>query len=335
VIADSLARAAAEYLTLRMGPITLAPAETTIVVIALAAALVAGFNLWRIDRREQRVARLASLRVGTPDSERTAGETRIPWYRRLGGIVAASPIVGAADRAKLLQLLDRAGIRAHGRLANLLAAKVCAAFGLAVLSWLYIEAYQLFTGSVILRLVVPCAGFFLGLRLPDMILSRIAARRRLRLEIGMPDALDLLVVCAEAGLSLNQAIDEVSRGMRGSNPTVADEFALTAAEMRVQADVEAVIDNMVRRTGIDSLNGIMATLKQSLRFGTPLAESLRLLAGEMRAARQARMEERAARLPVLLAIPIMLFILPSLLMVIGTPVALRIMDTLGSVFGHR
>jgi tight adherence protein C len=188
---------------------------------------------------------------------------------------------------------------------------------------------------LILRLAVPFAAFFLGLRLPDLILSRIGARRRLRLEIGMPDALDLLVVCAEAGLSLNQAIDEVSRGLRASNPTVADEFGLTAAEMRVQADVEAVIDNMVRRTGIDSLSGITATLKQSLRFGTPLAESLRLLAAEMRMVRQARMEERAARLPVLLAIPIMLFILPSLLMVIGTPVALRIMDTLGSIFGGR
>ena len=89
----------------------------------------------------------------------------------------------------------------------------------------------------------------LGWRLPDFVLGRIAARRRLRLENGMPDALDLLVVCAEAGLSLNQAIEEVSRGMRGSNSVVAEEFALTAAEMRVQADVEAVIDNMVRRTG--------------------------------------------------------------------------------------
>ena len=103
--------------------------------------------------------------------------------------------------------------------------------------------------------------------------------------------------------------------------------------MRVQADVEEVIDNMVRRTGLASLAGIMATLKQSLRFGTPLAESLRMLAAEMRITRQMRMEERAARLPVLLAIPIMLFILPSLLIVIMTPVGLRISDTMGSLFG--
>src|SRR5260370_24257728 len=97
--------------------------------------------------------------------------------------------------------------------------------------------------------------------------------------------------------------------------------------MRVQPDVGVVLDNLVQRTGLDNLRGMIATLKQSMRFGTPLAESLRILAAEMRMTRQARMEERTARLPVLLAIPLMMFILPSLLMVIGTPVILRILDT--------
>jgi len=333
VTPEPLAQAVASYLTLQLGPITLGPVETSIVVMALAAALLSGFNLWRIGRREERMARLAALRVGVRDPEQEAGETRIPWYRQLGSIVAASPVVGASDRERLLRLLDAAGIRAHGRLASVVAAKLCAAVALAVLVWLWVESYQLLLGIPILRWSLPFAGFLLGWRLPDFVLGRIAARRRLRLENGMPDALDLLVVCAEAGLSLNQAIDEVSRGLRGSNSVVAEEFALTADEMRVQADVETVVDNMVRRTGLASLAGIMATLKQSLRFGTPLAESLRVLAAEMRTTRQMRMEERAARLPVLLAIPIMLFILPSLLIVIMTPVGLRISDTMGSLFG--
>jgi tight adherence protein C len=334
VSAESLAQAAATYLTIGVGPVTLGPIETSVVIMALAAILVSGFNLWRIGRREERLARLAALRVGARDPEQATGDTRVPWHRRLGGIVAASPIVGASDRERLLRLLDAAGIRAQGRLASVVAAKVCAAAGLAGLIWIWLDAYQLLQGMTIVRLALPFAGFMLGWRLPDIVLSRIAARRRLRLEFGMPDALDLLVVCAEAGLSLNQAIDEVSRGLRPSNATVAEEFALTAAEMRVQADVEMVIDNMVRRTGLASLGGIMATLKQSLRFGTPLAESLRLLAAEMRVMRQMRMEERAARLPVLLMLPMGLFILPALLMMIGTPVAIRIMDSLGSAFSR-
>jgi tight adherence protein C len=176
-------------------------------------------------------------------------------------------------------------------------------------------------------------GFLLGWRLPEIVLSQIAARRRRQLEFGMPDALDLLVICVEAGLGLNQAIDEVSRGLRASNAVVADEFALTSAEMRVQTDVEAAINSMARRIGLENLNGIMATLKQTLRFGTPLAQSLRLVAAEMRNTRQAQMEERAARLPILLSIPIILFIFPTLMMVIGTPIVLRIMDTLTSTLG--
>jgi tight adherence protein C len=335
VTPEILAQAASAYLTVRLGPVTLAPVETSIVVMALAAALLAGLNLWRIGRREERLMRLAALRVGARDPEQATGEARIPWHRRLGGVVAASPVVGMSDRERLLRLLDAAGVRAPGRLANVVTAKLCASIALAGLVWFCLEAYQLLPGMTIIRWALPFAGFMFGLRLPDIVLSRIAARRQLQLEHGMPDALDLLVVCAEAGVSLNQAIDEVSRGLRPSNAVVADEFALTAADMRVQADVETVMDNMVRRTGLASLGGIMSTLKQSLRFGTPLAESLRLLAVEMRNIRQMRMEERAARLPVLLAIPLMLFILPALLIVIGTPLALRIMDTMGSLFGSR
>jgi tight adherence protein C len=176
------------------------------------------------------------------------------------------------------------------------------------------------------------AGLMLGWRLPDITLSRLAARRRWRIEQGLPDALDLLVICAEAGLSLDQSIEEVSRDIRTSSPEVADEFATTAAEMRVLPNRSEALDNLVRRTGLDSLSSITATLSQAIRFGTPLTESMRVLATEMRTARLARIEERAARLPVLLAIPLMMIILPSLLMVIGAPVALRVLDSLAQIF---
>jgi tight adherence protein C len=102
--------------------------------------------------------------------------------------------------------------------------------------------------------------------------------------------------------------------------------------MRVLTDRTEALENLVRRTGLPSLHGITATLVQGIRFGTPLAESMRILAQEMRVERLARLEERAARLPVLLTIPTVLFILPCLLMVIGTPVALRVSDSLRAVF---
>ena len=251
---------------------------------------------------------------------------RQPLYRRLGIMIAASPIVGTVEQQRLLTVLAAAGIKGRGSLANFVASKVCGGLVLAGLVWLLLEWQGLFAGGMLVRVGVIGIALILGWRLPDIILNHITRRRRLRLEQGMPDALDLLVICAEAGLSLNQSIDEISRQFYLSNRDVADEFAMTAAEMRVLPDFGQALDNLVERTGLADLRSLTATLKQSLKFGTPLTESLRMIAAEMRAARHARIEARAARLPVLLAIPMMLFILPCVMMVVATPVVLRIMD---------
>ena len=233
----------------------------------------------------------------------------------------------------MLGVLASAGIKGHGSLSGFVASKLCGAFISAALIWLFLEWSQWFAGSVAIRIAVLLGALMAGWRLPDFILSRLAARRRLSLERGLPDALDLLVICAEAGLSLDQSIEQVSEDLRASNSAVADEFATTASEMRVLSNRAEALENLVERTGVAALRGITATLNQAIRFGTPLAESLRILAAEMRTARLARIEERAARLPVLLAIPLALFILPSLMMVISTPVALRLSDTLKNNFG--
>jgi tight adherence protein C len=198
----------------------------------------------------------------------------------------------------------------------------------AALAWLVLEWRHWLAHSPVLRTAALFGILMVGWRIPDFVLKRLAARRRLRLEQGIPDALDLLVVCAEAGLSLDQAIDQVSQDLRSSNRAVADEFEATAAEMRVVSNRSEALANLVERTGLANLRSITATLSQAIRFGTPLAESLRALAAEMRNERLMRIEERAGRLPVLLAVPLAGFIFPSLLIVIGTPVALRIMDTL-------
>jgi tight adherence protein C len=317
-----------DYVTEQARDITYSPVETWILALSLAAALLSGFHLWRIARREElQRDRLVAFR-GAPASEETAGPRRLPWYRQLGNLIAASPIVGTVEQQRLLKVLAAAGLRGHGSLATFVATKLCAAVALGGLVWLMLEWRQWFAGYMIIRLALALAGLMLGWRVPDVVLSRLAARRRLRIEQGIPDALDLLVICAEAGLSLNQSIEEISRDIRPSSPEVAEEFEATAAELRVSSEVGQALDNMAERIGLEMLRSIIATLKQSLRFGTPLAESMRILAAEMRAARQARIEERAARLPVLLAIPMMMFILPCVLMVVGTPVALRVADTL-------
>jgi tight adherence protein C len=301
------------------------PRETVIVVLSLAVALASVFLLWRVSRQEDRRARLAALQAAVV--ERTVQEQRRSWYTRLGSFVAASSAVGPAEQQRLLGLLAASGIREHVSLAGFVASKVCSAFIAAALLWLLVEWRQWFADMMIIRIAALFGALLIGWRLPDLVLSRLAARRQLQLEQGLPDALDLLVICAEAGLSLDQSIEQVSGDLRGSNAAVAEEFATTAAEMRVLTNRGEALENLMRRTGVGSLRSITATLNQAIRFGTPLAESMRILSAEMRDARMARIEERAARLPVLLTLPMALFILPCLFLIIGTPVVLNVIDS--------
>ena len=331
----SLVETARNYLTFHAGEIQLGPLDTCILILALSGALASALNLWRIARREDFQERLDALRGTALTRAEPTRSQRSPWSHRLGTWIAAPPSSGTTEPRALLSARAAAGIRGHGRLASLLAAKGCSAVIFVMAGWLLIEWRDFFAGSTTIRLVILAGAVFLGWRMPDIVLSRLAARRQVRLEQGLPDALDLLVFCAEAGLSLDQAVEQVSRTLQASSPVVAEEFATTASEMRVLSSRGEALENLVRRTELTSLRSIAATLSQAIRFGTPLADSMRVLAAEMRMMRMARLEERAARLPVLLTIPLVLFILPSLFMVIGTPVALRIMDALKNVFGNH
>jgi tight adherence protein C len=304
--------------------------ESCILLLALAVALLSAVSLWRIAQSENRQNRLLdTLRRTQHRIEEPTRAPRVPWHQRLGILVAATRIISTGEQQRLLTMLLAAGVKGHGRLSALVTAKVCGAAVFLPLCWLFLEWRLFFVEATTVRLLILAVAAILGWRFPEAVLSRLGARRRVRFEIGMPDALDLLVICAEAGLSLDHAIEQAGRVLRWSNPEVAEEFAATAAEMRVSSVRSQALENLAQRVGIASLRSIVAALNQTIKFGTPLTESLRVVAGEMRAERLARFEERAARLPVLLTLPLMGFILPSLMIVIGTPLALRIIDMLG------
>ena len=314
---------------IRVGAMHFGPGATWILIAALALTLVSALGLWRIGQSEDRQKRLLNaLRRGPGHRPEPSRLRRPTWFEQLGILMAATRIIGLAEQKRLLAALVAAGVKGHGRLAALLAAKTCSAVVFVPLCWLFLEWRHFFIGSSTIRWALLVGAFMLGWRGPDVVLSRLAARRRARLETGMPDALDLLVICAEAGLSLDYAIAQVGRVLRPSCREVAEEFAATAAEMRVSSARDQALESLAQRVGIASLRGIVAALNQSIKFGTPLAASLRVLAAEMRAERLARIEERAARLPVLLTVPLMGFILPALMFVIGTPLALHIIDML-------
>jgi tight adherence protein C len=314
---------------IRVGAMHFGPGTTWILIAAIALTLVSALGLWRIGQSEDRQKRLLNaLQRGLGHRPEPSRIRRPSWFERLGILMAATRVIGMAEQKRLLAALVAAGVKGHGRLATLAASKACSAVAFVPLCWLFLEWRHFFTGSSTIRLALLVGAFMLGWRVPDVVLSRLAARRSARLETGMPDALDLLVVCAEAGLSLDYAIEQVGRVLRPSCREVAEEFAATAAEMRVSSARDQALESLAQRADIASLRGIVAALSQSIKFGTPLAASLRVLAAEMRAERLARIEERAARLPVLLTVPLIGFILPALMFVIGTPLALRIIDML-------
>jgi tight adherence protein C len=318
------------HLAARIGRLYFRPLDTCILFFALAAAALSALNLWRIGEREDREKRLFQALRG--DRLRRAEEKqtiRAPWYQRFGTKIAATRIIGTAKQESLLVALVAAGVKGHGHLSSLIAAKVCSGAVFVPLCWLLLGWRGLFVGMPTLRLPVLAGAFILGWRCPEVILSRLAKRRRARLETGMPDALDLLVICAEAGLSLDHAIEHVGNVLHPSSPEVAKEFAATAAEMRVLPVRTKALENLAERAGLASLRSIVVTLNQSIQFGTSLAESLRTLAAAMRAERLSHFEQRAARLPVLLTLPLMVFVLPSLMVVIGTPLVLRIFGMFG------
>ena len=145
----------------------------------------------------------------------------------------------------------------------------------------------------------------------------------------MPDALDMLVICAQAGLGLEPAMRRVSVEIVHAHPEIARELTQTTNELRISVDSHRALTNLGARTGLDSLRRVTSTLAQTLQYGTPLTEALRTLSAEMRQWMLTRFEERAARLPVLLTMPMILFIFPCVFIVIGGPAVLQLMKAFG------
>jgi len=169
-------------------------------------------------------------------------------------------------------------------------------------------------------------GMAIGTFLPNWLLAFAIRTHQDKLRKGLPDALDLLVVCAEAGLGLESALERVAVEMREQNPNISTELTTLLADMKMSADRRSALVRLGERTGLVSFQRLGGTLSQTLRYGTPIGQALRVLASEMRTERMVRIEEKAARLPALLVLPMILFILPCLFIVLAGPAALRILD---------
>lgn len=166
----------------------------------------------------------------------------------------------------------------------------------------------------------------LGYKGPELYLKNRASKRTDAIRKGLPDALDLLVICAEAGLTVDAAFNRVSRELGRAYPELGEEFALTAIELAFLTERRQAFENFAYRVDLDAVRGVVTTMIQTERYGTPLSSALRVLSAEFRNERMMRAEEKAARLPAIMTVPLILFILPVLFIVILGPAACSIAD---------
>jgi tight adherence protein C len=174
-----------------------------------------------------------------------------------------------------------------------------------------------------------------GYKGPDLFISNNITKRTAAIRKGLPDALDLLVICAEAGLTVDAAFNRVAKELGRAYPELGEEFALTSIELSFLTERRQAFENLAYRVNLDSVRGVVTTMIQTERYGTPLASALRVLSAEFRNERMMRAEEKAARLPAIMTVPLILFILPVLFIVILGPAACSINDAFATKPGQH
>jgi len=191
----------------------------------------------------------------------------------------------------------------------------------------------LISGLDNLPLLIGIGG--LGFLLPRFILKRMIKNRQQRIRVGLPDALDLTVICVEAGLALDQALMRVGQDLHHAHPDLSDEFHLVNLELRAGKPRAEALRNLVDRTGVDDIRALVGTLIQTDRFGTSISQALRVHSDSLRTERRQRAEEQAAKTTIKMVPPLVIFVLPSIIFVTIGPAVIGLIRQLGPVSGGR
>jgi tight adherence protein C len=290
--------------------------------------LIPAFWLSRQMRWQDRFAARILLVHGTPPETQGAPggaalrTAALNLASAVGQAILRSGIVPVRTLSELEQTLTTSGLRGSQGIGVFIGAKLLGAVGLPIVTWLVVRDLPV---PPLLTTILPLCSALVGLMAPDWVIARRRKRHLQRLEHGLPDTLDMLVICAQAGLGLGPAIVRVAAELRVAYPEIAMELEKTATELQLLSDSRVAITNLGARTGLEPLKRLGATLVQSLQYGTPLSDALRVLAAEIRGQMLNRFEARAARLPVMMTLPTILFILPCVFLIAGGPAIIQLM----------
>jgi tight adherence protein C len=277
------------------------------------------------ERREQLKAGI----VASTSKRRKSISNKNEMADKVRGILSSLQVLQEEQVVKAQARLMQAGIRSKDLAFVVIFARLVLPIVLgAFILWLvYYVDYFPDWGSF-KKYALVAGTFILAYKAPDLWLKNKVDKRTHAIRKGLPDALDLLVICAEAGLTVDAAFSRVSRELGKAYPELGDEFALTSIELGFLTDRRFAFENLSRRIDLDSIRGVVTTMIQTEKYGTPLASALRVLSAEFRNERMMRAEEKAARLPAIMTVPLILFILPVLFIVILGPAACSINDAL-------
>ena len=313
-------------------PATLGAIFVALASLAVLVAIYAALSLR--DPMRERLGALGERRDtakagGRASVARKTGSLgrRNPTTERIREFLGQFKMLQDSQLAVVHQKLAQAGIRNREWGVAVIFARLMlpVALGLLASWWLY-GSNSAAEWSAMKRFVVFAGILVLSYRLPDIWLENRVSKRTALLRVGLPDALDLMVICAEAGLTIDAAFGRIARELEPAYPELSSEFGLTAVELSFLSERRQAFENLAYRVNLDSMKGVTTTMIQTERYGTPLASALRILAADFRNERMMRAEETAARLPAIMTLPLVMFILPVLFVVIMGPAACSIAD---------
>lgn len=302
------------------------PAPLLAFVAVTAAALALLMPYLRRDTLALRLARVAAeaeaLRRGTRGEVRDlrglaalfdALSRRFDLLRRLPGSEAAAK-------------LQMAGLRGPSALATYLGLRFLAAIALGPLTFLYLRMVIKIDQPLAVVALMGLGGSLFGFLLPAILLQNRVIKRQQSIQRAWPNALDLLLICVESGMGIDQALRKVADEIGMDSVDLAEELTLTVSELSYLPDRRMAYENLAARTGLETVKSVIASLKQAERHGTSLGTSLRVLAQENRDLRLQAAEKKAASLPPKLTVPMILFFLPVLFAVIISPAIMQVME---------
>ena len=306
-----------------------AVATFAVLVAIYAATTVRDPMAKRVKALNERREQLKAGIVASTSKRRRNISNKNEVADRVRGLLSSMKMLQAEQVEKAQKRLMQAGIRSKDLAFVLIFARFVLplVLGGAAITFVYLlDSFP--TWGAFKKYGLVAGTLLLAYKAPDLWLKNKVDKRTHSIRKGLPDALDLLVICAEAGLTVDSAFGRVARELGKAYPELGDEFALTSIELGFLTDRRSAFENLANRIDLDSIRGVVTTMIQTEKYGTPLASALRVLSAEFRNERMMRAEEKAARLPAIMTVPLILFILPVLFIVILGPAACSINDAL-------